>query len=88
VDTLKIDRSFIDGLGHDAQDTAIVRSVVTLAQTLELRVTAEGVETPGQQAQLRLLGCDYGQGYQFGRPVPAEAARAHYMERIAGALAA
>ncbi|MBV8720252.1 MAG: EAL domain-containing protein [Chloroflexi bacterium] len=79
VDTLKIDRSFVDGLGHDAQDTAIVRSVVALAQTLDLSVTAEGVETASQQAQLQLLGCDFGQGYVFGRPVPAEAAEAHFL---------
>jgi diguanylate cyclase (GGDEF)-like protein len=81
VDTLKIDRSFVDGLGHDAQDTAIVRSVVALAKTLDLSVTAEGVETPSQEAQLRLLGCDFGQGYLFGRPSSASAARAHLLEQ-------
>jgi EAL domain-containing protein (putative c-di-GMP-specific phosphodiesterase class I) len=89
VDTLKIDRSFVDGLGSDAQDTAIVRSVVALAQTLELSVTAEGIETPGQQAQLRLLGCDFGQGYLFGRPLRAEAAEAQLVEQnTIGSLAA
>jgi EAL domain-containing protein (putative c-di-GMP-specific phosphodiesterase class I) len=88
MDTLKIDRSFVDGLGHDAQDTAIVRSIVALAQTLELSITAEGIETPGQQAQLRLLGCDSGQGYLFGRPVPANKAESHYLEQTAAALAA
>ncbi len=71
VDTLKIDRSFVDRLGRDAQDTAIVRSVVALAKTLELTVTAEGIETPDQQAQLRLMGCDTGQGFLFGRPQAA-----------------
>jgi diguanylate cyclase (GGDEF)-like protein len=81
VDTLKIDRSFVDGLGSDPQDTAIVRSVVALAQTLELTVTAEGIETPGQQAHLRLLGCDFGQGYFFGRPVDAASAEAHFVSQ-------
>jgi EAL domain-containing protein (putative c-di-GMP-specific phosphodiesterase class I) len=68
VDTLKIDRSFVDRLGQDAQDTAIVRSIIALAQALEMNVTAEGIETASQQAQLQLLGCDVGQGYLFGRP--------------------
>jgi diguanylate cyclase (GGDEF)-like protein/PAS domain S-box-containing protein len=75
VDTLKIDRSFVHGLGQDDQDTAIVRSIVALAKTLHLSVTAEGIEIPAQQAQLRHLGCDRGQGYLFGRPAPAEALR-------------
>jgi diguanylate cyclase (GGDEF)-like protein len=68
VDTLKIDRSFVDGLGQDAQDTAIVRSIIALAKALDMSVTAEGIETPSQRAQLELLGCDIGQGYLFGRP--------------------
>ena len=71
-DTLKIDRSFVDGLGRDEQDTAIVRSVVTLAKTLSLSVTAEGIETPVQEAHLRSLGCEFGQGYLFARPQPPE----------------
>ena len=71
-DTLKIDRSFVDGLGRDEQDMAIVRSVVTLAKTLNLSVTAEGIETPVQEAHLRSLGCERGQGYLFAQPQPAE----------------
>jgi EAL domain-containing protein (putative c-di-GMP-specific phosphodiesterase class I) len=71
VDTLKIDRSFVSGLGQDAQDTAIVRSVVDLAKTLNLSVTGEGIETADQQAQLAELGCDQGQGFLFARPAPA-----------------
>jgi diguanylate cyclase (GGDEF)-like protein/PAS domain S-box-containing protein len=70
VDTLKIDRSFVDGLGSDPQDTAIVRSVVALAKSLELSITAEGIETPTQQAHLTRLGCERGQGYLFSKPVP------------------
>ncbi len=73
VDTLKIDRSFVDGIGSDEQDSAIVRSVVSLARTLGLSVTAEGIETEAQLAALRNLACDEGQGYLFARPVVAEA---------------
>jgi EAL domain-containing protein (putative c-di-GMP-specific phosphodiesterase class I) len=70
VDTIKIDRSFVNGLGHDPQDTAIVRSVVALANSLDLSITAEGIETPTQQAHLTRLGCQRGQGYLFSKPVP------------------
>src|SRR5207244_9434769 len=65
--TLKIDRSFVDGLGADLQDTAIVRSVVDLAQALDVTVTGEGIETDAQEAELRALGCDGGQGFLFAR---------------------
>jgi diguanylate cyclase (GGDEF)-like protein/PAS domain S-box-containing protein len=73
VDTLKIDKSFVDGLGSDEQDTAIVQSIVALAKTLRLDVTGEGIETAVQQAHLRLLAVERGQGYLFARPQPAEA---------------
>jgi diguanylate cyclase (GGDEF)-like protein len=69
VDSVKIDRSFVHGLGSDAQDTAIVHAVVAFAKTLGLSVTAEGIETPHQLAQLRALGCDRGQGYHFAKPL-------------------
>ncbi len=72
IDTLKIDRSFVDGVGEDAQNTAIVRSVVALAKALSLCVTSEGIETAAQEAYLRELGCDYGQGYLYARPQAAE----------------
>jgi diguanylate cyclase (GGDEF)-like protein/PAS domain S-box-containing protein len=71
VDTLKIDRSFVDGLGRDAQDSAIVRSVIAIANSLQLSVTAEGIETVEQLDELRALGCHRGQGYLFGRPAAA-----------------
>jgi EAL domain-containing protein (putative c-di-GMP-specific phosphodiesterase class I) len=72
VDVLKIDRSFVAGLGTGTQDTAIVRSVVALAKTLGMRVTAEGIETSAQAGEVEALGCHVGQGYFFAHPLPAE----------------
>src|SRR5579859_2345503 len=72
VDTLKIDRSFVSGLGHDAQDTAIVDSIVALARTLQLSVTGEGVETQAQARHLKQLGCERGQGFLYAKPLPPE----------------
>jgi len=71
VNTLKIDRAFIDGLGTDTESTAIVEAIITLAHTLGLRVIAEGVETHAQAHQLRAMGCEFAQGYYFSRPQPA-----------------
>jgi predicted signal transduction protein with EAL and GGDEF domain len=73
VDTLKIDRAFVDGLGQDPHDTAIVEAVIALAKALNLSVTAEGIETAEQRSRLRLMGCDLGQGYYFDRPLAPEA---------------
>ncbi|MCA1692502.1 MAG: EAL domain-containing protein, partial [Actinobacteria bacterium] len=71
VDQLKIDRSFVAGLGRDRQDTAIVTSVVGLAHALGLEAVAEGVETLDQLEQLTLLGCDLAQGFNWRRPTSA-----------------
>jgi diguanylate cyclase (GGDEF)-like protein len=72
VDTLKIDRSFVKGLSKDGNDSAIVRAVVTVAKSLNMDVTAEGVETDQQRVELKALGCDRGQGFLFARPADAE----------------
>lgn len=72
VQEVKIDRSVIRGLPDNRQDDAVVTSVLSLAHSLDLTVVAEGIETLDQSAFLRTLGCDLGQGYFFGRPVPAE----------------
>jgi diguanylate cyclase (GGDEF)-like protein len=69
-DALKIDTSFIGGLGIDDQDVAIVEAVIGLARSLRLAVVAEGIETAQQLHRLRALECPLGQGYYFGRPSP------------------
>jgi diguanylate cyclase (GGDEF)-like protein/PAS domain S-box-containing protein len=71
IDALKVDRSFVAGLGIDTEDHAIAEAVVTLAHTLGLGAVAEGVETPAQLSELRTLGCDSAQGFYFSRPVDA-----------------
>ncbi len=71
-DTLKIDRSFVSGLGQDPEDEAIVEAVVGIARALDLRVVGEGIETDTQLAALLELGVEVGQGFVLGRPVSAE----------------
>jgi diguanylate cyclase (GGDEF)-like protein/PAS domain S-box-containing protein len=84
VDTLKIDRSFVDGLGAESDDSVIVSGVIGLAHGLGLRVVAEGVETADQLARLHELGCDLGQGYYFSRPLPPDEVSAHRFRLAAG----
>ena len=78
VEAIKVDRTFVNGLGIDQEDSTIVEAVVNLGHSLGLSVVAEGVETPLQLTRLRELGCDRGQGYLFGRPRPAELVEAEY----------
>jgi diguanylate cyclase (GGDEF)-like protein/PAS domain S-box-containing protein len=70
--TVKIDRSFVNGLPQDRDDAAITQAVIAMAHSLGLEVVAEGVETRAQLDFLMRLGCDQAQGYFIGRPVPAE----------------
>ncbi len=72
LDGLKIDREFVDGLGSEPEDTAIVAAVLSMASALELDVIAEGVETEAQLAWLRERGCGLAQGFLLGRPMPAD----------------
>ncbi len=72
VQTLKIDRSFVQELGEDNNVAAIARTVIVLAHSLNLDVLAEGVETAQQAEWLRREGCDWAQGWHYGRPMPAE----------------
>ncbi|GAC1312979.1 MAG: hypothetical protein NVSMB12_03980 [Acidimicrobiales bacterium] len=76
VDALKIDRTFVDGLGVDPEDSAIVTSIVSLAAAVGIVAVAEGVETVVQLRELERLGCHYGQGYLWARPeLAADVAR-------------
>ena len=83
IDTLKIDRSFVDGFGTDAEDEAIVTAVVRLAQALGLETVAEGIENTLQLVGLSELGCNAGQGYFFARPLTADDIVPWLVERIA-----
>jgi CheY-like chemotaxis protein len=73
LDELKIDKSFVDGIGIDPDSTAIVAAVMGMAHALGLHVVAEGVETADQLSRLRTLGCDEVQGYYFARPSTPDA---------------
>ncbi len=72
IDALKIDRSFVDGLGRGTADGAIVGAVLSMAAALGLGVTAEGVETQAQLSRLREHGCEYAQGFLFCHPASAD----------------
>lgn len=72
ADVLKVDRSFVEGLGKTTNDSAIVGAVVRIAHDLGCVVVAEGVESAEQAVELTRMGCDFVQGYRYGRPMPAE----------------
>ncbi|NET62393.1 MAG: EAL domain-containing protein, partial [Symploca sp. SIO2E6] len=76
IDTLKIDRSFVAGIGVEADSLEITRTIVKLAHSLEMDLIAEGIETPQHLAQLRSLQCEYGQGYWFSKPLDKVGAEA------------
>jgi diguanylate cyclase (GGDEF)-like protein len=71
VDVLKVDRSFVNRIGIDRRQTAIAGSIIGLGESLEMKVVAEGIETPDQLAQLLALGCGFGQGFYLAKPMDA-----------------
>jgi diguanylate cyclase (GGDEF)-like protein/PAS domain S-box-containing protein len=82
VDVLKIDRSFVEGLGRSSgTDAALARTIIALGASLGLRTVAEGIENDGQRALLRQLGCEFGQGYFYARPM-ASAAVLSWVEEV------
>jgi len=70
IDTLKVDRSFVSEMETGSENGEIVRTIISLAKTLRMNVVAEGIESIHQIHQLQILGCEYGQGFLFSRPVP------------------
>jgi EAL domain-containing protein (putative c-di-GMP-specific phosphodiesterase class I) len=71
-DTIKIDRSFVNRVGEAGENSEILQTIISLAKNLKMRVVAEGIETESQLAVLRNLGCDFGQGYLFAKPLTTE----------------
>jgi sensor c-di-GMP phosphodiesterase-like protein len=84
VDILKIDRSFVSVLGSSESGFTLARLVVQLADPLKLRTVAEGIETVEQADLLRGMGCQYGQGFLFSRPLPFD----EFVAALRGRLAA
>ena len=72
IDVLKVDKSFVDGLGQGAEAAALVEAILGMARTMSMRTVAEGIEERSQLSELTVLGCDSGQGYLLSRPVPPE----------------
>jgi len=79
IDILKIDKSFVSELVTDPKSDVLARAIIQMAQGMDLRVIAEGVETQSQMARLRELGCDIAQGYYIDRPMPPEELEAGYL---------
>ena len=73
LDVLKVDRSFVDGLGNEPRDTAITETIIAMARALSLDVVAEGVETRAPRRRARRLGCDLAQGFHFSTADPGRA---------------
>jgi EAL domain-containing protein (putative c-di-GMP-specific phosphodiesterase class I) len=83
IDVLKIDRSFVAPMAGLTYDARLVRAIIALGESLEMRIVAEGIETEGQLAALQSLGCTMGQGYLFAAPLPSEQIVAHIRDELA-----
>jgi EAL domain-containing protein (putative c-di-GMP-specific phosphodiesterase class I) len=83
IDVLKIDRSFVSGMIGDTDKIALIRAIISLAGALGMRTTAEGIEEAEMADELARLGCDFGQGYYYARPLRAPEAFAYWQERNA-----
>jgi diguanylate cyclase (GGDEF)-like protein len=83
LDCLKIDRSFINNMSGSKFDNPLVKMIIALAKSLNLKVVAEGIEKPNQQNCLENMECDYGQGYMFSKPVTAEEIEARFITKVA-----
>jgi EAL domain-containing protein (putative c-di-GMP-specific phosphodiesterase class I) len=79
IDFLKIDRAFVRGLGDETSDLAICEAIIAMAHRLGIQVVAEGIETDAQRMLLAASRCDFGQGYLFARPMPAQSFEATYL---------
>lgn len=85
-DVIKIDRSFINRIGPGGENSEIAATIIALSHTLGMKVTAEGVESAEQVAQLRAMNCQYGQGFYFARPLAAKDAEAFLARNLAAEL--
>jgi EAL domain-containing protein (putative c-di-GMP-specific phosphodiesterase class I) len=72
MDAVKIAKPFVDHVAEGADDSALARAIITIGETLDLEVIAEGIEREAQMRKLRELGCQFGQGFYVSRPLPAE----------------
>jgi EAL domain-containing protein (putative c-di-GMP-specific phosphodiesterase class I) len=82
---LKIDKHFVQNLGRDANAEAIINAILSLAQSMQMQVTAEGVETPGQLAYLQEHGCHMVQGFLLGRPAATVSGTQPLVQKLLGA---
>ncbi len=86
LDILKIDRSFVDKMLNNSESASIVQTIVMLARNLKLNIVAEGIETTGQLGYLKDLGCQYGQGYHFSRPLSADDTEKYIEKSVSAAV--